>query len=127
MISRPSASRRLVRITLHRPPELRKEGPESASTTLSPALDLGPLGVGGSPDEDEPSTGGPGARAARSSPEGIRTLATAVRGRRPGPLDDGALPRDRAPSILPRTPGRAPPGPANAERPRSRGPGAPDA
>src|SRR4051794_24136216 len=24
------------------------------------------------------------------SPEGIRTLATAVRGRRPGPLDDGA-------------------------------------
>ena len=26
----------------------------------------------------------------RCSPEGIRTLATAVRGRRPGPLDDGA-------------------------------------
>jgi hypothetical protein len=25
------------------------------------------------------------------SPEGIRTLATAVRGRRPRPLDDGAL------------------------------------
>src|SRR4051794_26270398 len=25
------------------------------------------------------------------SPEGIRTLATAVRGRRPGPLDDGAV------------------------------------
>src|SRR3954469_13869031 len=28
--------------------------------------------------------------SARCSPEGIRTLATAVRGRRPGPLDDGA-------------------------------------
>jgi hypothetical protein len=28
---------------------------------------------------------------AESSPEGIRTLATAVRGRRPRPLDDGAL------------------------------------
>src|SRR3954454_6237448 len=27
----------------------------------------------------------------RRSPEGIRTLATAVRGRRPGPLDDGAV------------------------------------
>lgn len=32
-----------------------------------------------------------GSRDDRRSPEGIRTLATAVRGRRPRPLDDGAL------------------------------------
>src|SRR3712207_6785388 len=38
----------------------------------------------------EPPVGWPGALA-RCSPEGIRTLATAVRGRRPGPLDDGAV------------------------------------
>ena len=35
----------------------------------------------------------------RCSPEGIRTLATAVRGRRPRPLDDGALETLRTPHL----------------------------
>src|SRR3954469_7939853 len=43
----------------------------------------------------EPPAGRPGALQSRS-PEGIRTLATAVRGRRPGPLDDGAVPHQFA-------------------------------
>src|SRR3954470_1015366 len=38
----------------------------------------------------EPPPGLAGGSRTRS-PEGIRTLATAVRGRRPGPLDDGAV------------------------------------
>src|SRR5215218_9893029 len=42
---------------------------------------------GGGPERGEPPAGRPGVLALRS-PEGIRTLATAVRGRRPGPLDD---------------------------------------
>ena len=47
----------------------------------------------------------------RCSPEGIRTLATAVRGRRPRPLDDGAgrrtiLPRPADARRRPRAPGR---------------------
>src|SRR3954467_11911848 len=49
-------------------------------------------------ERGEPPAGLAGGSRARS-PEGIRTLATAVRGRRPGPLDDGAV---RAASILPR-------------------------
>src|SRR3954463_5639230 len=71
MISRPSARRRLVRIT---------------DETLSPAKIIESLGTR---NAESPRPGGPGARV-RCSPEGIRTLATAVRGRRPGPLDDGA-------------------------------------
>src|SRR3954465_1305558 len=46
---------------------------------------------GGDPrNAESPRPGGSGALAC-CSPEGIRTLATAVRGRRPGPLDDGAV------------------------------------
>src|SRR5437763_6450069 len=72
MISRPSARRRLVRIT---------------GETLSRAKIIDPLGTR---DAESPWPVRPGALA-RCSPEGIRTLATAVRGRRPGPLDDGAV------------------------------------
>src|SRR4029453_9287087 len=42
------------------------------------------------PERRDPPGGRPGVLVLRS-PEGIRTLATAVRGRRPGPLDDGAV------------------------------------
>src|SRR4051812_10030747 len=44
----------------------------------------------GSAGRREPPAQRAGLSFARS-PEGIRTLATAVRGRRPGPLDDGAV------------------------------------
>src|SRR3954467_10580536 len=49
----------------------------------------------------------PGALAPRS-PEGIRTLATAVRGRRPGPLDDGAVLQMRRWCFLAGVPGLEP-------------------
>src|SRR5436309_16137717 len=61
----------------------------------------------------------PGGRTARApdrwsgalaprSPEGIRTLATAVRGRRPGPLDDGAVLQMRRWCFLAGVPGLEP-------------------
>src|SRR3954454_11572317 len=92
MISRPSARRRLVLIT---------------EETLSPVKIIQPLGTR---DAESPRPLGPGALV-RCSPEGIRTLATAVRGRRPGPLDDGA---GRVDSATAET--AAPPGAGSLER-----------
>src|SRR3954464_11664465 len=58
------------------------------------------------PDGESPDRW-PGALAPRS-PEGIRTLATAVRGRRPRPLDDGAVLQMRRWCFLAGVPGLEP-------------------
>src|SRR5215218_3809505 len=93
-MARPSARRRFVRIPAATPPPPVTVGEER--------IDTGPPEITGSVRRVSVTRNGGSARPGRSgapaccSAEGIRTLATAVRGRRPRPLDDGAGPGQSA-------------------------------